>query len=1801
MKKKASRICALFLSLIMSVSVLSSTVTSASAATASTETQSSEIDNNSIDNTQSVSANSSADNDIVTVGAIEKGTGDIRLSDEEKAKISKIESVSDYYEMVEEESTTGADNKPLLSRSATSDYKSSVDNSTSKYFPPIGDQGSTGSCTCWAQIYYQLSYMENRELDRAATLDNSLSAMWMYPLVNGGNDLGSSAGDVLQTAIELGAPTMKTSPNTDDYKKWNMDREALEEAQNYRVDDYAIFSTGAGNTPITGPDDSDLAAIKAALQNGEILTFSTYISGWNYEQIQENSQVPENSKYEGEYIATYAYGIGGAHRMTLVGYNDNIWVDINHDGKIQTGEKGAFKIANSWGADYEGGNNGFIWMSYDMINTKSSVANSYLNPRRANAGAASLFDAVVRISVKDCYESSNINLEYTLDTALRSNVSVYILAVNNNESYTEFIEPFKGGMSAGAMSFAGTKESSEATFIYDLSNVVPNLNSDNFNDYDWYINFTDVKSYGSDCELKISNVKVVDNNNKKTYTSDNLKSAVTINNSELVTNIKNGYNENKSSDLQIMDFSFSNGNSVCMYDSVNIGAWAYGGSAPYEYKFTYFTGDGKEVVLSDYSQSNVISNVFKEAGTYKCKVYVKDASGDVKTAIKELTVKKAEITNIEFFKDVNGNNCEYFCIVPTIENKSSSIPDYYIDYEVNDGQKDYNVLNGYYNGAVCGSWTPEKYCDYDVTVTLNSEDGEVLCSKSVKFTVDESNYPLSIGECRLGSAGYYPELGDNEIYIGEKCSFTVFPYGGEPNSGEKEYTFSYGYEQDGKKYYLTSNENFIINSFSNVTPFVTVTDSKGRSITKTLDEYKVVGDFELKYNTYSDNIAYLNEIKGISFEAFCGAKDSNGNLKSTKVTVQKDGNTVASSDTLSVYWTPSEIGSYSVTAVAEDTLGRKATKTITCNVVNSNNIAKILYNGFDTPYIHYQVDNKSWTLAPGYKMIDIDSYAGYTHTFNIDLGNASGVTVCFNDGNGNWDNNGGKNYRLEAGTYFYSNGNLNKINTNSVHFTKFVVNNNKTEYEQPSTTRVLGLQFDFDVAGGTAPYTYEYGFYHGGEKICMVKDTVYEYYSFNMPISGIITPYVIVTDANGETFEQKAQDINIQSLKVELVLPEQETYKVNYPIYLDVNCTNLVKNAAYSSYYRYDIYKDGYLVASGESYGGGMNWVPTEPGTYEINAYVTDAIGQSDNDSKTIVVIDDKLSISSFNVTPESANVCDDISMNADASNGTAPYQYKFSFTKDGKETVVSDYSSNNTASFRPQESGDYTLKVTVKDADGNTVTKEKTVNVKQTSITKLNASKSSATVGETVKFSSVTANESENITAENYYYTVTKDGNVQELSTSSDKTSSWTPSSEGTYTITLTIKSDNGNVIATKSINYTVSEKSAGKSITIYYKGYSTPYIHYQTAGGTWTTAPGKAMEASSEVEGYTHKYIIELGDADYATVCFNDGNGNWDSNNGANYRFNAGTYTFSNGQIKEYVVDNSFKVSKISTGYTGSMPITYYYMGVSAEVVNGSGLYNFQFGIIKENGEEIVFKDYDNYAKSYTSEYAQLYLPSVIKGDETIRPFVRVKDSDGNVAYKAGEPIKIETVKITSFTVTPNGEQNVGQTVYIDYETENQALYHGMPHAVLKVYQDSELVDEVNFSGGEFCWTPKAAGVYTLKLVVNDLAGQHAEKSIQYVVKGEGCSDNTLTIYYKGYNTPYIHYQIGSGEWTTAPGKEMIATDEKVGYTHKYSIDLGSSDYANICFNDGNGNWDSCNGKNYRFEAGVYTYSNGQMQKIS
>ena len=88
-----------------------------------------------------------------------------------------------------------------------------------------------------------------------------------------------------------------------------------------------------------------------------------------------------------------------------------------------------------------------------------------------------------------------------------------------------------------------------------------------------------------------------------------------------------------------------------------------------------------------------------------------------------------------------------------------------------------------------------------------------------------------------------------------------------------------------------------------------------------------------------------------------------------------------------------------------------------------------------------------------------------------------------------------------------------------------------------------------------------------------------------------------------------------------------------------------------------------------------------------------------------------------------------------------------------------------------------------------------------------------------------------------------------------------------------------------------------------------------------------------------------------------------------------------------------------------------------------------------------------------------------------------------------------------------------------------------------------------------------------------------------------------NVTTVYYKTSNsTAYAHYQIGSGAWTTVPGKKMSGSSVS-GYK-TITIDLGSAKTLNICFNDGNNNWDSKNGANYSLGTGVYTIAD---QKIT
>lgn len=338
-------------------------------------------------------------------------------------------------------SKSAAQSAPETKDSETAaNLPSYVDNSDSKYFPSIGDQGSIGSCTCWATIYYQMSYEINKQLNRTATQGNSMSPLWVYNFINRGKNVGTTFVDAYITAKEIGVPSNANDRHSTNVTYWNKNTSAWSDAQQSKVTSFNIVANNLSSqeTPVLSPDDDSLDDIKSVLANGDLLTFTTPIDCWNYAKIEDNSAVPENSKYKGQWIVPYYSGsVDGLHRMTFVGYDDDLWVDINGNGVVENGEKGALKVANSWGDSYE--NNGYVWVSYDNLNRVSSVNTNGLSNRRSSS-YSNIFD-ISKISV-NAKASSGIELRCTINSQLRDTDTVKISAAKDGATVASYTAPF---------------------------------------------------------------------------------------------------------------------------------------------------------------------------------------------------------------------------------------------------------------------------------------------------------------------------------------------------------------------------------------------------------------------------------------------------------------------------------------------------------------------------------------------------------------------------------------------------------------------------------------------------------------------------------------------------------------------------------------------------------------------------------------------------------------------------------------------------------------------------------------------------------------------------------------------------------------------------------------------------------------------------------------------------------------------------------------------------------------------------------------------------------------------------------------------------------------------------------------------------------------------------------------------------------------------------------------------------------------------------------------------------------------
>lgn len=366
----------------------------------------------------------------------------------------------------EEEITTNKTlNKVAAVKAKTLPLPSHVDNSTLPSFPPIGDQGPEGSCVAWATTYYQatheIGFLDGK--NNKTSFTNVLSPKWTYNLLNQGQDGGLIITDPYSLLSQNGAVSIANFPYDANYLGWDLN------AQDW----ISAISNRTGTAQMIGmlniQGSAALPTIKQLLNNGHVVTFGTYIDSWVFTSVGQDPSAP--SPYAGQYAASWMNGTSGGHCMTIVGYDDTVWIDVNGNGVVDSGEKGAFLVANSWGTNW--GNNGFVWISYDAFLQTSAVPNGP-NNGRVPAGDALDSNVVSVLPISANYSPSLVG-QFSISQSQRDQFTISEgVSDTTQTSPAQTVGCFGLTNQGGPLNFNGTSSSTPqtATFAVDLTGFI---------------------------------------------------------------------------------------------------------------------------------------------------------------------------------------------------------------------------------------------------------------------------------------------------------------------------------------------------------------------------------------------------------------------------------------------------------------------------------------------------------------------------------------------------------------------------------------------------------------------------------------------------------------------------------------------------------------------------------------------------------------------------------------------------------------------------------------------------------------------------------------------------------------------------------------------------------------------------------------------------------------------------------------------------------------------------------------------------------------------------------------------------------------------------------------------------------------------------------------------------------------------------------------------------------------------------------------------------------------------------------
>jgi PKD repeat protein len=209
--------------------------------------------------------------------------------------------------------------------------------------------------------------------------------------------------------------------------------------------------------------DTGLGQLKQFLVNGYLLNFATYIYSWQWRAIGNDPATAADDAFAGKQAVISVSGTSGGHCMTIVGYNDDLWVDLNGDGLVTADEKGALRIANSWGTSW--GEAGFCWLSYQALRTRNSASTSE---------GVFWYDEATWVTARTSYQPQLI-AEFTVNHLTRNQLAMGLGISDTTASSpaTQWSPNRILSNAGGAWAFDGLTTAIDGTFYLDFTDLLP--------------------------------------------------------------------------------------------------------------------------------------------------------------------------------------------------------------------------------------------------------------------------------------------------------------------------------------------------------------------------------------------------------------------------------------------------------------------------------------------------------------------------------------------------------------------------------------------------------------------------------------------------------------------------------------------------------------------------------------------------------------------------------------------------------------------------------------------------------------------------------------------------------------------------------------------------------------------------------------------------------------------------------------------------------------------------------------------------------------------------------------------------------------------------------------------------------------------------------------------------------------------------------------------------------------------------------------------------------------------------------